>query len=62
MTDYLSGFRQGRRPRSPMSLLTSQLSPVFRPAGAGGCISSPIRPSERLRRDPAYRPTFCGHL
>jgi len=45
MTDYLSGFRQGRRPRSPMSLLTSQLSPVFRPAGAGGCISSPIRPS-----------------
>jgi len=36
---------------SSQSLLTPQLSPVCRQAEAGGCISSPVRPSEKLRRD-----------
>jgi hypothetical protein len=40
-----SGVRE-----SSKSLLTSQLSPVWRKAKAG-CISSPVRSSEKLRSD-----------
>ena len=42
---------ENRARASSKSFLTPQLPPVCHQAEAGGCISSPVRPSEKLSRD-----------